>query len=100
MKEISIASTRRLMFGEGSSPVSNRYVTSPKETLPIRSSSRYPRTRILFGLIDVRFVVHAADPAEAVRWRLGAIETISKIPQARQNKFARVQFAIDGRGVD
>src|SRR6188474_1649104 len=98
MNDISMASINRPIDGVGSSPVRSRYRPSPKLIRPIRSSSRYPRTRIRFGLIDVSSVVHVSRfpgefPGESGR----AIQPISKIAESRQDELLRVELSIDDR---
>src|SRR5512132_4016338 len=62
---------------------------------PIRSSRRYPRTRIRLGPIDVRSVAHESRLLAAPGPSGRAIEAISEITESRQDELLRVQLAID-----
>src|SRR6187455_1832416 len=96
MNDISMASINRPIDGVGSSPVRRRYRPSPKLTRPIRSSSRYPRTRIRFGLIEVSSVAHVSRlPLGRAAPSGGAIQPISEIAEPRQDELLCVELPVD-----
>src|SRR6185436_7518381 len=98
MNDTSMASISRPIDGVGNSPVRSRYRPSPKLTRPIKSSSRYPRTRMRFGLIDVSSVVHVSRlPVELPGESGRAIQPISKITESRKDELLRVELPVDDR---